>query len=415
MADFSNKTFDTNLTSWAAGKDMNEHTANRQVWFDAQQESYNDNDAIGTLTDQSGNSNDATQGTAANKPTFKTGVVTGIDSVSRDAYRFDGSNDYLDDTDLSGVGGGDFTLIVACTVDDHTDASWRTVIRYGTEGAWKMLGLNQDGSDPDTTEYGRYGGSALQPTAPTFGSATPMIIVAIESAGTIYGYHDGGATTPASASSSFNIGNGARYGGWSNSYPYPWDGDVYEYRIFNAALSTQELSYQISNLAFLYGITPGGLGATITRDTGIKYAGAASAKLVTVANGICPFFEVVNPGTTDDYELEGYVYTDGSEVTSSDIELYYGAEGSAAAVSTTFTSAGSGWYKMTATVTGANADRKCGVEVKASKTVYVDSFALTVVVSSNIKKLSSIAQANLKKVASITEANIKKIASITNT
>lgn len=62
----------------------------------------------------------------------------------------------------------------------------------------------------------------------------------------------------------------------------------------------------------------------------------------------------------------------GGTVSSSIAQLYYNG----AVVSTTYTDAGSGWWKLTGTVTGANASREYGVLVKSSKTVKVDDFTL---------------------------------------
>lgn len=109
---------------------------------------------------------------------------------------------------------------------------------------------------------------------------------------------------------------------------------------------------------------------TITRDTGTKYAGAASAKIV--AGYDYEFVQSVNVGNTSEYTLTGYAYTTGAAVTSADLELYFDT----GVLSTTFTDMGGGWYKMVGTLTGVNAAKNYGVRVKAGKTVYVDSFTL---------------------------------------
>lgn len=60
------------------------------VFFaEADQESYGNGDAVDSITDLSGNGFNATQGTAASRPTFVTGVVNG-----RSAYRLDGVDDF---------------------------------------------------------------------------------------------------------------------------------------------------------------------------------------------------------------------------------------------------------------------------------------------------------------------------------
>ena len=51
----------------------------------------NDTDPVATWPDSSGNSNDATQGTAADRPLYRTNIVNGLPIV-----RFDGANDFLE-------------------------------------------------------------------------------------------------------------------------------------------------------------------------------------------------------------------------------------------------------------------------------------------------------------------------------
>lgn len=80
-------------TSTASGDLTNESGLTLELWLAPHMESFADNDAVGTLTDQSGNGRDFTQGTAANKPTFKTNILN-----SQPAVRFDGSNDFLEGT-----------------------------------------------------------------------------------------------------------------------------------------------------------------------------------------------------------------------------------------------------------------------------------------------------------------------------
>lgn len=111
---------------------------------------------------------------------------------------------------------------------------------------------------------------------------------------------------------------------------------------------------------------------TVTRDTATTYSSSAgSAKLVSAGNN-ANFLQSVNVGDTNSYNLSTYAYTNGSAVTSSDLELYYNGS----TISTTYASVGGGWYKLSGTLTGANASRDYGVRVKAGKTVYMDNFSL---------------------------------------
>jgi len=110
---------------------------------------------------------------------------------------------------------------------------------------------------------------------------------------------------------------------------------------------------------------------TATRDTDVKYLGEASVKLV--AGGThATYLQSVNVGDTNSHSLVAYAYTDGSAVTTADLNLWYdGAE-----LTTSFTSMGAGWYRLTGTLTGVASAKTYGVKVKAGKTVYVDTVSL---------------------------------------
>lgn len=73
------------------------------------------------------------------------------------------------------------------------------------------------------------------------------------------------------------------------------------------------------------------------------------------------------------YNLETHVYIDGSTaVTTNDAQLYVNGN----TVPTTVTSTGSGWYKLTATVSGSGTPIAYGLVVKGGAHVYVDDFSL---------------------------------------
>lgn len=64
--------------------------ANLQYWYKADAESYTDGDAVGTVTDQSGNARHLTQATIASKLTFRTERINGHAS-----FEFDGEDDFV--------------------------------------------------------------------------------------------------------------------------------------------------------------------------------------------------------------------------------------------------------------------------------------------------------------------------------
>ncbi len=141
--------------------------------------------------------------------------------------------------------------------------------------------------------------------------------------------------------------------------------------------AANNLSFANASLRILQGtltaFNAGGSYVDASRNTGTKHSGAASSKITSSPWAISRYTQSVNVGDADSYDMTAYVYKDGSAVTSSDAQLFYDG----ASVSTTYTSAGSGWYKLAATITGANAVKDFGVEVPKNVTVYVDDFTVT--------------------------------------
>lgn len=85
-----------------------------------------------------------------------------------------------------------------------------------------------------------------------------------------------------------------------------------------------------------------------------------------------------NVGSTASFDFSAYVYDSttgnvGGVVTSSIAQLYYNGVG----IGSTYSNAGSGWWKLSTVITGANASRDFGLLVKAGKTVNVDDFTLS--------------------------------------
>lgn len=74
------------------------------------------------------------------------------------------------------------------------------------------------------------------------------------------------------------------------------------------------------------------------------------------------------------YTLTGYVYTNGSAVSNSDIVLFYNGN----QIPSTFTATGSpGWYRVQGAFTGSNWSHAYGLRVKAGKQVSIDGISLT--------------------------------------
>jgi len=89
-------------------------------------------------------------------------------------------------------------------------------------------------------------------------------------------------------------------------------------------------------------------------------------------------YQLVNVGDASSYNFSVYVYnnTSGSEGETIDenvAQLYYNGS----VISTTYTNTGSGWWKLSGTLTGANEEREYGLLIKAGKAVIVDDFTLS--------------------------------------
>lgn len=112
--------------------------------------------------------------------------------------------------------------------------------------------------------------------------------------------------------------------------------------------------------------------SSATHESSVVHGGEGSTRLIAVSTDDAAFTQAVNVGDTNNYNLEAYIYTDGSAVTNSDAVLV----ANDSTISTTYTDAGSGWYKLTGSTAGAASSVNYGLKVKAGKTVYVDDFSM---------------------------------------
>ena len=106
------------------------------LWYDASQESFSDNDPVGTWTDWSGNGSHATQATTGSKPTFKTNIING-----KPALYFT-TDDYLTIPDvLGGIDGNSAELFAVLKRDVDPPAS------SADAGIWALGGGATDDGD----------------------------------------------------------------------------------------------------------------------------------------------------------------------------------------------------------------------------------------------------------------------------
>ncbi len=130
------------------------------------------------------------------------------------------------------------------------------------------------------------------------------------------------------------------------------------------------------NIGFRCASDPVAISGIWSSSLGREAAGGTTVAVGTVSDA--KIYQSVNVGDTSTYDFSVYVYdnTSGSEggtVNSSIASLYYNG----AAIATTYSNAGSGWWKLSGTLTGANESREYGVLVETGKTVVVDDFTLS--------------------------------------
>jgi hypothetical protein len=333
----SNTNFESDTNSWDVGTSPSS-ISGLSLWLKADSiVGLNDGDTVSSWTDQSSYVNNAIQLTANLMPLYKTNILNG-----KPVVRFDGSNDEM-------------------------------AISQGiTHGTTFVVGKRSSTSSP----FAEVGGGSI-------GNRRGLIGLYYPAYATYDEYYVNGTSVPNGGSGAINtqlIFTGRspstpvnsttfRLGYGSPSYAY-LNGDIAEMIIYDTSLSSTNRQLIESYLQNKYGISAGYL--TVTRDVATTYASSAgSAKIVAGSLG-GNFTQSVNVGDTDSYNLNVYAYTTGAAITSSDAELYYNGS----VISTTYTSVGGGWYKLTGTLTGANSTRQYGIQVKGGKTIYLDNFSV---------------------------------------
>ncbi len=327
----SNGDFESNLTGWSSEEDWwdpdNESLSVWGAWKAIGAESY-----AASLVDLSGNGNNLTEG---NPVTWSTD----------NGWKF-----YYTDTVP-----GYFTT----TFVPDSDQS-QTGIYYSVAGAsgstYREWGISETGAGNFGT--GKYGSSDFWYNGGSYSLSVTHSVKAIAGNKT---YGNGEYLSTVSSSYSSTPSLAAYVGACNTDGTATFGGRRYGKALvlYDTALSDEQVR-KISQA----------MTVTVTRDTNTKYSGAASAKIVSLIG--YNFAQSLNVGTTDTYTIVGYVYTDGSAVTSDDVEIYYNGS----VQTTSYSYVGGGWYLISASVTGANEVRDYGIQVKAGKTVYLDDFSV---------------------------------------
>lgn len=120
---------------------------------------------------------------------------------------------------------------------------------------------------------------------------------------------------------------------------------------------------------------PVDISSSYSSSSGREAGGGNEVAVGNVANG--KIYQIINVGDTSTYDFSATVKdntagNEGGVVDNSVAQLYQNGN----PISTTYTPLADGWYKLSATITGANANVEYGVAVKRQKDVFVDNFRL---------------------------------------
>jgi hypothetical protein len=199
----------------------------------------NDNDAVGTWSDESGNSNNFAQATAGNKPVYKTGILNSLPVV-----RFDGSDDYIQCTGMTGTSINTFLFVIdpAGTspggIFDTAPNAQNTFRNYNT-GQFEWW----NGDPVFNLSLANHNPMIL--TFTTTNSPTRSVVY----------YRDGTLVSTNNSGGTAAMAWGNPVIGTVNLSLVPYNGDIAEVLIYSAILGTTDFLNVIRYLGNKWGIT----------------------------------------------------------------------------------------------------------------------------------------------------------------
>ena len=334
----ANAGFETDSADWSVGGTP-DSISGMQLWLKADAiTGLADGAAVTTWNDLSGNTQGATQASATLKPLYKTGIVN-----NQPVVRFDGSDDEM--TITGTVAHGTVFLVGKRS---NTSQPFAEVSGGNSLNRRGLIGLYH----PTYSTYDQYFVNGVG--------------VANGGGGSINAFNLFTGKSPSTLANTTNF----RLGFGTPSY-LKLNGDIAELIIYNTSLSEADRKKIEAYLQKKYAVNSGYL--TVTPDAEIKHSGNSSLKLAAGANG-GDLVQSVNLGDTANYNLSAYAYIDGvTAVDNTFAELVYDG---VVVPNVNYADIGDGWYKLSGVVTGADAVKSFGVQVKANKTVYLDDFSL---------------------------------------
>lgn len=208
------------------------------LWGAARYETgYANNDAVGGVSDFSGNSRTATQSTAAAKPTFKAaGQVAG---VSLPVLYCDGG-DRLNTASFSAVAS---PYTIAFVAKSATTAASNAA--FGSNDPSNYIGVAARPSG----KWLAYANGGIDLEGGT--TTTWSVVVAVFDGASSFMYVNGAKTTGSPGTGTFS--NGASIGAWRTTYE-PFNGHIGEWVLWSEALTDSEASAACSALRTAWGL-----------------------------------------------------------------------------------------------------------------------------------------------------------------
>lgn len=211
-----------------------------------------DGTAVATWPDASGNSNDATQGTGANQPLYKTNIQNG-----RAIVRFDGSNDFMQ---IANPGSFDLATYTIFVVGKVTSGSGGSFIGKNdaafVDGRRRHLQIQAQNTGSDMTHFAGTDAQNINKTGISWGSFHVAGVVA-RSTTDVSLIVDGTETTYSTPTLDFTSYNGKNVTigrPFLSTSAEHLNGDIAEILIYNSALSTNDWTKVVNYLRGKWGI-----------------------------------------------------------------------------------------------------------------------------------------------------------------
>ncbi len=357
--ELTNTGFETDILGWEAGL-YAKNVSGLKAWFKADAiTGLSDGAAVSTWDDSSASNYDLTQGGGINQPLYKTNIING-----KPVVRFDGSNDYMQNTSISGFTSAASVLLMQKINGNQNAGSYELGYNSGVNTGISNIPWGG-------THYSRVGGAGNGDITWAYTIPYTNLISQVYNGGSTShkAWENGTLKNTTTVSASFsNSPNTLTVGALAPS-SYWLQTDIAEYILFTSALTDSNRKGLEAYIQHKWGLSS--TYHTITRDTDTKRTGAASIKVVAQSQDT-PIWQELNVGDTDTYVFNLYAYTDGSAVDGTDAVLISNGNN----LSTTYTADNGGWYKLSATVSGASSARDFGVKVLNGATVYLDDLSI---------------------------------------